>query len=68
MTIDERLDALTMNVELMALEQRDFRRAVRQSIDTLTELHADTERAMVRLGAHLIVHDERLNRLESKSK
>jgi hypothetical protein len=44
MTIEKRLEALTMSLELQAQETQDFKREVRQAVQTLSELHAETER------------------------
>ena len=43
MTIDERLEALTQSVELIASTHADSDRRTRQGFETLTGLHADTD-------------------------
>jgi hypothetical protein len=44
MTIDERLEALTQSVELIASAQADAERRTRQGFETLTSTQADSER------------------------
>ena len=80
MTIDERLERLTdrhealmQTVELIAAAQADSERRSRQAFETLTSLHADTERqigkltgTMDRLGNIVIGHEQRLERLEGQ--
>ena len=62
MTIDERLEALTQTVELIAHAQikNDERMAV------LAERTAQLMETMNRLGNIIIAHEERIERLEDR--
>jgi peptidoglycan hydrolase CwlO-like protein len=55
MTIDERLEALTMNVELIAHAQAKNDERMGQLMETMT-----------RLGNIIIAHEERIEKLEDK--
>lgn len=66
MTTDERIDKLAATVA-------DFERVTRQGFATLTELHADTQREILKLTNsvsaltdHVAHHGTRLDRLEQK--
>ena len=64
MTPDERLDELTKNVA-------NLERIMRQGFATLTELHAETQKGMLKLANamsaladHVAHHETRLDNLE----
>jgi hypothetical protein len=61
MTIDERLEALTQTVELMAHMQRDTEQQIRQLIAAVTT-DAENIRALARIAD---IHERRLTDLEA---
>jgi hypothetical protein len=74
MTLDERLEALTQSVELIAATQTDNERRTRMGFETLTSLHADNERRMGQLmetmnhlGRIVENHEQRIEHLEDRS-
>jgi hypothetical protein len=62
MTIDERLEALTQTVELIAAMHRDNEARMAEMRDAITRLANIAEIHQ----EHLDNHDERLDRLEGK--
>lgn len=66
MTTDERIDKLAETVQ-------DLERVMRQGFAVLTELHAETQRGMLKLSNsmsaladHIADHETRLDNLEDK--
>jgi hypothetical protein len=57
MTIDERIEALTQSVELIASLHRDLEESTARNFERLTA-------AMERLANIVIAHEERLDKLE----
>ncbi len=67
MTIDERLDALTMNVELLALSgaKSDVRlEKLKENMDALTLAVAATTQNVLNLAEFVRLHESRIFRLE----
>jgi hypothetical protein len=59
MTIDERIQALTMHLEVLTGMHHDFEKQ-------MTEYAADVKDAVVRLGNIAAIHDERLDEHEQR--
>jgi len=59
MTIDERLEALTMHVEVLTHMHRDFEKR-------MTDYAGDVKDAINRLANIAAAHEERIDRLEGK--
>jgi hypothetical protein len=73
MSIDERIEALTQSVELIASLHRDLEQATAKNFERLTtsmeRLTTSMERlttSMGRLTTVAIAHEERIERLEDK--
>jgi hypothetical protein len=67
MTIDERLEALTRNLELLSLESEKHDRQLDRAAKLVTEVAEGTARLLriVEMHEHrLDSHDERLDKLE----
>jgi hypothetical protein len=68
-TIDERLEALTQTVELMAHMQIETEKKFGAAITAVSEAQAKTERTVNRLGRYAMLiardHEARLAALES---
>jgi prefoldin subunit 5 len=61
MTIDERIEALTQSVELLA----GFHRDAEQRMEKLAESMGQLTDTMTRLGNIVIAHENRIENLES---
>ena len=59
MSIDERIEALTQSVELIASLHRDLEQSTAKNFERLTT-------SMERLTTVAIAHEERIERLEDK--
>ena len=57
MTIDERIEALTMHLEVLTHMHQDFEKKTSENMDRLTT-------TMERLANIVIAHEERIERLE----
>jgi len=66
MTIDERLEALTQTVELLAQMHRDNERANAQKFAALAESTTQLMDTMNRVGRILEIHEHRFDRLEGE--
>jgi hypothetical protein len=60
MTIDERIEALTMNLELASRDIQDLKTALRQ-LENLARQDGENIRALVRIAE---IHERRLTDLE----
>jgi prefoldin subunit 5 len=60
MNIDERIEALTINLELLSHEVRDLRSAI-TDLHGVTQQDAENIRALVRIAE---IHERRLTHLE----
>lgn len=60
MTIDERLEALTQSVELLASMQKETEKRLQGLLEVSTQL----EQSMIRLVRVVVRHEERLDDIE----
>ncbi len=69
MTIDERIEALTMNLELVSRQQEADRERIQDLIVSHKDLHADIEE-LIPLVKDLVrvaeMHEHRITRLEGQ--
>jgi response regulator RpfG family c-di-GMP phosphodiesterase len=77
MSIDERIEALTQSMELLASLHRDLEESTAKTLAAMAaetrERHAETEEHMAqlaetmnRLGAVVLAHERRLNEIEGQ--
>ena len=66
MSIDERIEALTQSVELIASLHRDLEQATAKNFERLTTSMERLTTSMGRLTTVAIAHEERIERLEDK--
>ena len=73
MTIDERIEALTMNLELLSRDREEDQKAQKERNVHIDKLHADMMLALAPLlntteahNGQLSNHEDRIDRLESK--
>ena len=64
MTIDERIEALTQSLELLSSLHRDLEVASAKGFAELRENMGKLTKTMEQLGAIVIAHEERSERLE----
>jgi len=73
MNIDERLEALTQSVELLAAVQRDSEKRIEarftkliENMDRLAQATIRLDEGMLRVANILMNHEERIENLEGK--
>jgi predicted transcriptional regulator len=66
MSIDERIEALTQSVELIASLHRDLEQSTAKNFERLTTSMERLTTSMERLTTVAIAHEERIERLEDK--
>jgi isopentenyl diphosphate isomerase/L-lactate dehydrogenase-like FMN-dependent dehydrogenase len=66
MTIDERLEALTQSVELLAAMHRDHEKQNAEALRQNEEIHGEMMLAIVRLGRIVEAHNGQLDDHENR--
>jgi hypothetical protein len=64
MTIDERLEALTMHLEVVTHLHQDFEKKMTEFSADVTKSIAELKDVTTRIASIVISHDERIERLE----
>jgi hypothetical protein len=66
MTIDERIEALTQSVELLATLHRDLEQSTAKNFERLEQNIGRLTTTVERLANVVISHQERIDRIEGK--